>query len=211
MHLQEQARQADTGTEGEEMKERQIIFSTDMVKAILEGRKTQTRRVIRKPETYDNIRGCDFCCPYGQAGDRLWVRETWATEWEFNDYKPSLLPKRNPSDAVPFVPIAYTDTDWDGYRVGRTRPSIFMPRWASRITLEITEVRVERLQEITEEDAQAEGTLGIATHKPYPRQYRDSFEVLWDSIHDKGSPYKEHPYRWQLNPWVWCISFKELP
>ena len=204
------------------MKERPIIFSTDMVKAILEGRKTQTRRVIKpQPPRHWSIPPARFFqghfnewgakvsvdsikCPYGQAGDRLWVRETWATEWEFNDYKPSLLPKRNPSDAVPFVPIAYTDTDWDGYRVGRTRPSIFMPRWASRITLEITEVRVERLQEITEDDAEAEGCVtpywGDLAHQDLIGQ----FQNLWDSLNAKRG------YSWKSNPWVWVIGFKPV-
>jgi hypothetical protein len=191
-----------------------IIFSTDMVKAILEGRKTQTRRVIKPQPKFVPSSECgsgkdqweyhpvywyaedgpgrlmNRCCPYGQVGDKLWVRETFhATDighkvhYKVNDNNPTWM---------------------------KWTPSIHMPRWASRITLEITEIRLERLQEITEEDAEAEGirvidnTLEKIYSPPnYPDIHRDIFIGLWDSINGK-----KHP--WSSNPWVWVISFKML-
>ena len=179
------------------MKEHPIIFSTDMVRAILDGKKTMTRRVIKNPERYEHIRECDFCCPYGQVGDRLWVRETLViTGGRGSEY------------------VAYKA---DGYELDKGifpekwRPSIFMPRWASRITLEITEVRVERVQEITEEDAIKEGICvvdntedGIYSSPNYPDIHRDIFMYLWDSLNTKRG------YGWEVNPWVWVIEFKRV-
>lgn len=212
------------------VKERPILFSAPMVRAILDGRKTQTRRIVKAKDSdpercitlttlmanvnewreqngrwfgidgYDTLVFAD--CPYGQVGDRLWVRETcWVRQWgnTFNgigvDYKaggdPLHLPKRPKN-------------------VGRMccwRPSIHMPRWASRITLEITGVRVERLNEISRDDAIAEG-CGINSEGEWlneiecgiTRQQR--FRELWNSINGKDS--------WSANPWVWVISFKRL-
>jgi hypothetical protein len=195
------------------MKERPILFSGDMVQAILDGRKTQTRRVIKpQPEiitTHDysikllQIKGKgpwfegdpNRTCPYGVVGDRLWVREMWCTEHRLDDIKPSKIGE------AATVPIWYRATD-DLNSVslipGKWRPSIFMPRWASRILLEITDVRVERLQKISEADAVAEGAgyWGCDTV--------EVFRDLWDSINAKRG------YSWSSNPWCWCISFKKI-
>ena len=153
------------------MAEKPILFNGEMVRSILEGRKTQTRRVI-KPQPiiqhnpYDSSvlivcweknknhkvftppSGLIMDNPYAkEPGDLLWVRETWATLPQWDDTKPSMLP-------INGVPVYYTDDDFGEYR---KRPSIFMPRWASRITLRVNNVRVERVQNISEADAKAEG------------------------------------------------------
>lgn len=166
------------------MKERPIIFSGPMVRAILDGRKTQTRRIVKPqplavaapfhPEprggnrwvwmARDDAPGysyatADFRCPCGAPGDRLWVRETWAVSHAVDHMRPSELPKS--SDIV-----YYPGTQSIGGLM--RRPSIHMPRWASRITLEIVSVRVE---------------------------------MLWDSINAKRAP-------WSSNPWVWVIEFR---
>ena len=179
------------------MKERPIIFSGPMVRAILDGRKTQTRRVV-KPQP-DEVKdpnakvalitclrfyqaGKEHSCPYGAPGDRLWVRETFAME-------------------SPTCPVYLADQT-DKTTVERWKPSIHMPRWASRLTLEIVSVRVERSQDISEKDAAAEGC------EPKPEKDHDIFkftkgyETLWKSINGFGS--------WALNPWVWVIEFKKL-
>lgn len=190
------------------MKERPILFSAPMVRAILAGTKTQTRRVVRGPieylgpsggqddlsswgwffdgeeqhgymvlargmnERFDN--GCiSIPCPYGVPGDRLWVRETWRGEG------PGSVKYRADGDDVGSL---------------KWRPSIFMPRWASRIDLEVTEVRVQRVQEITREDAIAEG---VTTHDVF------GFMRLWDSINGKRAP-------WASYPWVWALTFKRV-
>jgi hypothetical protein len=203
------------------MAEHPIIFSTDMVKAILEGRKTMTRRVI-KPQPHIPILAHSVAiaelsrdllkrCPYGQVSDRLWVRETWATNDFFtgissNDLKELYYEQKG-------VQLFYrADCDpWHtkhGFTV-RWRPSIFMPRWASRITLEITELRVERLQEITDRDCEREGldnpcgyycdeAVGHVDHQGTI----NNFAKLWDKLNAKRG------YGWDTNPWVWVISFK---
>jgi hypothetical protein len=173
-------------------KARPIIFSVPMVRAILEGRKSQTRRIKRAHEniapgiTSDAIR-----CPYGQPGDLLWVRETWYS------------PPKPLNDCLGYA----ADGDHPHGCTYRKRPSIFMPRWASRLTLRITAVRVERLQEISAADSRAEGlewvapTYGVggiaASWNGDPVQ---SYRALWESINGKGS--------WDLNPWVWVIEFE---
>jgi hypothetical protein len=196
------------------MKERPVLFSGEMVRAILAGRKTQTRRLFRGASDLPG----DFFSPHGVPGDRLWVRETFA--W-------SDLPKapRRTDTGKPFVvyrangEIVASVGAFHGNGVQRMNwtPSIYMPRWASRIDLEITAVRCERLQDITEEDARAEGvapfyerfqsigrdqriTTGeLAADAPY----RASFAVLWDEINgDRAS--------WASNPWVWAIAFKRI-
>ncbi|MFB4877829.1 hypothetical protein ACE3LA_17165 [Enterobacter hormaechei subsp. xiangfangensis] len=211
------------------MKERGMIFNGEMVRAILDGRKTQTRRIINpQPEAtlsgslsgkwlnrplngllLPKIEDIAIHCPFGVVGDRIWVRETWA---RYNI-------DQNSHD------IAYratTPADWP--EEGRWRPSIHMPRWASRIMLEITDVRVERLQDISEEDAKAEGLaeitkdgslfkFGIPDRDGYPgaddngwpwteweRNPVDAYCKLWQSIYGEES--------WQANPWVWVIEFK---
>jgi hypothetical protein len=208
------------------MKERPILFSAPMVRAILAGTKTQTRRAWKMP------RGCDWysemggeregwfvdhgqpwwlhvseCrCPYGQPGDRLWVREAWRAVWSSDDEPP-----RSFDAAYRFWYEADAPLQ-DGY--GKLRPSIHMPRCASRITLEVTGVRVERLQDISEADAIAEGVDrfpgcrqdddAAAFNRIGPVDM-DSFPiarcaVLWESINGPGS--------WDANPWVWVVEFK---
>jgi len=192
-------------------KERPILFSGPMVRAILDGRKTQTRRVVKNQEWYnlkgeygDRLRSVDRC-PYGTAGERLWVRETWTP-----DHAPF----------YPHFPVAYradAGFDYERNERGETyspeqkawfpyrwRPSIHMPRIASRITLEITGVRVERLQDISESDAIAEG---VSNDMPIAWQTGDDtprgmFGELWESINGPDS--------WAANPWVWVIEFRKL-
>lgn len=191
------------------MKERPILFSGAMVRALLAGTKTQTRRVMRDQpcELLDFNRGAlsirvrgsvyqafspkfpPVRCPYGLPGDRLWVRETWA--------KPDMRSAGFP----PYVYAAeWPDADRPKHR---WRPSIHMPRAASRITLEVTGVRVERLQDISEADAAAEGIQEVVdagvNHDGTPR---DAYRALWASINGPGS--------WDANPWVWVVEFKRL-
>ena len=197
------------------MKEHPILFSTPMVQAILDGRKTQTRRVILNARPSDGfpLGKWKGYCPYGQVGDKLWVRETWATINCYDDTKPSELPHT--------VPFWFCDTNGDdptgcGDDKGKTRPSIFLPRWASRITLAITEIRVHRLQDISGKDAIAEGCgdIGIvpintAMMLTNTKTIKDCHRALaanlfnerWDSINGEKYP-------WERNPWVWAISFK---
>jgi hypothetical protein len=164
------------------MKSRPIIFSGPMVRAILAGEKTQTRRIIN-PQPYMNhdtrAAGDISTCPYGQPGDQLWVRETFMP-----------MPHLN-------AKAFYRATD----RLvgGKWKPSIFMPRDLSRIDLEVVAVRVERLQSITPQDAWKEGIsadgweTGSAIHE---------FRRLWESINGAGS--------WDLNPWVWVVEFRRV-
>jgi len=158
------------------MTERPILFSAPMVRAILDGSKTQTRRVWKMP------RGCDECRrPYGQPGDRLWVRETW----------------RSYPDGIVYR-ADYRDTDFADAVHAPWRASIHMPRSASRIELEVTGLRVERLQDISEADANAEG-VKHSLHLPGGRFARENFAHLWWTIHGDES--------WEANPWVWVVSF----
>lgn len=222
------------------MSDRPILFSGAMVRAILAGHKTQTRRIVRtiagtsgvplvplprqgsaiyldqsgrgvglewapysgsgfQPWPADRI---DEACPYGGPGDRLWVRETWRPmSWD------RLAPTRG--EEIEYAADRAVDDDTDG---PRWRPSIFLPRWASRLTLEIRSVRVERLHAITEDDARAEGIDGQAAiparingkrgsvHCFGPDATRKAFALLWDGINGKRAP-------WASNPWVWCIGF----
>ena len=200
------------------IKERPIIFSGDMVRAILAGRKTMTRRVVKiatHPQAervqhfeglhwdwlrYDGLRLSTFKCPFGKTGDRLWVRETFRLS-DPNDcacYEPCRCRSGQPMYRADGH---YHDMEY------KWKPSIYMPRWSSRITLEVTGVRVERLQDISEEDAQAEGApleLGVLerTILGAKARYRSGFVRLWESINGPGS--------WDANPWVWCVSFKRV-
>ena len=179
-----------------------------MVRAILDGRKTQTRRVIK--EKLMRGEGAHVNnCPYGKPGDRLWVRETWQgplfydeipEDWNSDKYKtPEYCYYKASGDSCDF-------TDSDDNFVERWSPSIHMPRWASRILLEVTNVRVERLQDISEEDAIAEGVdgeneaakIGAEWYEKPKRAYRR----LWKSINGTGS--------WDLNPFCWVIEFKVI-
>lgn len=235
------------------MRERPILFSAPMVRAILGGKKTQTRRVVktrchRRPllnlVTGTAIFGCspgvpheEVRCPYGVPGDRLTVKEA---AWMWCERRPNGLtatarekylyvPLREApvvyaaeAASKPRTPIVSPDTGnpW-GWRLKIGR---FLPRWASRITLEVTGVRVERLQDISNRDAMAEGiaqtwgdfmgnppqwALDSITEYGAPgshlydnRQSRENFQLLWESIHGTGS--------WDANPWVWVVSFKRV-
>jgi hypothetical protein len=203
-----------------EVRERPILFSGPMVRAILDGRKTQTRRVIRSPEKYTGIRECGFCCPHGQPGDRLWVRETWIVGHPAGEEGQwSVLRPTGHTDRDGRVFYRATFKEPDPNEAGRMiwRPSIFMPRWASRLTLEITDVRVERLQEITREDVRAEGvpdTYGEGADQRFPEMephvwdnmtWREQWAYCWDSINAK----RDHG--WDANPWVWVIGFNLVP
>lgn len=173
------------------MKERPILFNGEMVRAILDGRKTQTRRAV-KPQPHDMSAGDYYFgdwvsnAAYGQPGDRLWVRETY---------------RESPHSGL----IYQADHRYEGYP---WTPSIHMSRWASRITLQITGVRVERLQEISEEDAKAEGCISTAKLTADGSDYSglyayDAFCDLWDSLAKPGMALAD-------NPWVWVIEFKRI-
>jgi hypothetical protein len=181
-----------------------------MVRAILAGQKSQTRRVI---DTQPNARGLwprgtapgPADCHYGKPGARLWVRETWRTAKSLNHLSPAQI-EAQARDAGctrgPFAPVLYVA---DGHALtadipeggwGKTRVSIHMPRWASRITLEVTEVRVQRLQGISEDDARAEGVGESAfVHEGNPE--------IWAEFGPERSGCS-----WAANPWVWAVSFK---
>ncbi len=194
------------------MKERPILFNGEMVRAILEGRKTQTRRSIKWPKEYqvDNAameriaaRNDPFAlrrCPYGQSGDRLWVRETFAivpkTAYAMSEGVQQTIRPNDNHDAAIFR------AGWERSTGGlRWRPSIHMPRWASRITLEITNVSIERLQDISESDAAAEGfDLPPAEGQNFKFKALHNFKFTWNQI------YKN----WEQNPWVWVIEFKRI-
>lgn len=191
------------------MKVRPILMNGDMVRAVLEGRKTQTRRVVRLPDKdgsgddrfvfRDSAAKTRFVdCPYGQTGDLLWVRETFQySDWpEWEDRTMFYRADRH----------GQSELDERGLK---WKPSIHMPRWASRLTLEITDVRVERLQEISEEDAIAEGIDGPMCQQflktsPSRHDLRPAavhgFAGLWGQINGDLS--------WRANPWVWVIEFK---
>jgi len=220
------------------MKERPVIFNSEMVRAILNGRKTQTRRALnwkRQPYTEmaerddgslwpwaeDGERGGDiwFSCPFGEVGDRLWVREAYQGPLFNFDQMETYLEDTSKFERPEFCEYRadggktpeYYDAD-DNLRYG-WKPSIHMPRWASRITLEITAVRVERLQGISEEDAKAEGVKPAGDMLPdYPDTFltpkgdfataKVAFQRLWQSIYGAES--------WRANPWVWVIEFRRV-
>ena len=204
------------------MNARPILFNAPMIRAILANTKTQTRRIF-KPDrmTWDAngryttyaMRGGELSttgsgpfkpsswlhyCPYGQPGeDRLYARETWAAPHAYDHLPPRLIPQ----DAR----IHYAATEDRGGLLWR--PSIHMPRWASRITLEVTGVLVERLQEISYEDARAEGVEfwrndGTLTELPPCSEHRYAFEDLWTSINGADS--------WNANPFVWVVTFRRI-
>jgi hypothetical protein len=216
------------------LKERPILFSGPMVKAILEGRKTQTRRVI-KPQPGDvkfyapagqwgerendwmfsrkalpdgeNTTGIELInCLYGKPGDRLWVRETLRRDPNGNVW---YYAAGKPEDWVTVKPENHTASlVWAVHKEGDICVSIHMPRWASRITLEITSVRVGRIMDISEADARDEGA-GISLHEfPQwdgdPNCYRKLFRERWNSLNGKRG------FGWEKNPWVWVVEFKRL-
>jgi len=203
------------------MKERPILFSAPMVRAILDGSKTQTRRVIKaqpNPGEWplldiaidmrgnrvgaavwwmdeNNQHGDERLCPYGQPGDRLWVRETFTATRD----RETIIYRADPLYADMLRGDLGRDWAWTS--------SIHMPRWASRILLEVTGVRVERIQDISEEDAKAEGasptlTSLDATQFGAVGTCREGFRQIWESINGEKS--------WDANPWVWVIEFKRI-
>ncbi|WP_155005631.1 hypothetical protein [Klebsiella michiganensis] len=225
------------------MKERGMIFNGEMVRAILDGRKTQTRRPVKFP-VHDKNLGCELAgnelagelsagnylnSAFGKPDYRIWVRETWGVVSHELDEDGRIQPwtPDRPATAIHEMPFGngyysghaiyaadgdFTWGDDDGYEDGRScwKPSIHMPKAASRILLEITDVRVERLNSISQEDAQAEGLeltgwrptysdpdSGGEVMTPY-----DNFAELWSSIYGDES--------WQANPWVWVIEFKRV-
>ena len=247
-------------------KERPILFRAPMVRAILAGTKTQTRRVVKQHKAFEEwgVKGPDDAydattdddgqgfflvagdhgyagpvpCPYGQPGDRLVVRETWQYAGFTDDGEPFIAYKADGARKLcDTSPLEWADRIEDvfanlsepsNYNIDQRaadrkwRPSIHMPRWASRIKLEIVSVRVERLNDISEADALAEGIAGDSFEfhgQPFFRDYRltdaeaetqpalttarDSFYSLWESINGHGS--------WDVNPWVWVVEFRRLP
>lgn len=234
------------------MKERPILFNTEMVNAVVEGRKTQTRRIIKPQPVFKEGTGfhwkgamygigsdyaetvsnfTNYSCPVGRVGDRLWVRETFCMGRIEEDDNPFLWPKPlyvdnyEGQDAYPIYKqmvvkenIVHEDVIWS--------PSIHMPRSASRIMLEITKIRVERLNDISEKDAIAEGVEPVVVpdnipveggytrdnremwkgYKNHARAYRDtakdSFMSLWQEIYGTQS--------WDSNEWVWVVEFKRI-
>ncbi|EJI1712707.1 hypothetical protein [Escherichia coli] len=200
------------------MKERGVVFNDDMVRAILEGRKTQTRRpvknvradnclVIRKPTkkrngVYTHVMDAPEhgLCPFGNVGDRIWVRETFNAFWLDNDVIQEIKDGVSLASELCDYKADYSDSSKPAE--GWT-PSIHMPRWASRILLEITDVRVERLHDMSEADAKAEGA-SPATYKITPPEvvYRVGFGDIWRGIYGQEN--------WLSNPWVWVIEFKRI-
>ena len=212
-----------------------------MVRALLDDTKTQTRRVVKpQPAAGQGMVNASYCghpnlwlrdgacdpadpakewhCPYGQPGDQLWVRETWGARFShadfggvalhWNDLRGPLKKYRTHQNLALYAMSA------NGQYCGGWIPSIHMPRWASRITLEITGVRVERLQDISEADAMAEGCTknhnGYFWGGPHPESglkqlatAQSAYQDLWESINGPGS--------WDVNPWVWVIEFRRLP
>jgi hypothetical protein len=198
-------------TTATEVKERPVIFSGPMVKAIIEDRKTQTRRVVKYSPFEPNDEGLgrhiithNIPCPYGKPGDRLWCRETWRPQHPYD----------LPGQEKPIYAADWTPEEFEQI-YGKTwgwKPSIFMPRWASRITLEVVNVRVERLQEISEADAIAEGVytneqalqkLGLPADTKLQGTCVDKYRIVWESINGKKYP-------WASSPWVWVVEFKKV-
>lgn len=197
------------------VKERPILFSGPMVRAILDGKKTQTRRVVKLDAELKG-RGCAslkdafpdnslaahlkvqgpndtrhrLYCPYGYKGERLWVRETWRVrggqEYEYQRHQPSVVYKASsePGDLGPW------------------KPSIFMRRWASRITLDIQTIRVERLHQISPADVYAEGVGDFVSQNPDVAS--EMFARLWNKINEARG------CGWATNPWVWVIEFRRV-
>jgi hypothetical protein len=229
------------------MRERPVLMNGAMVRAVLDGRKMQTRRLVKlppapnhlgewKPDTFGgtDARGREhpeqpciwhtrtghcIACPLGAVGDRLWVKETWQHyDWS-EDGEPCLRYAADCATIWPAVPDDATAeqlhdrwialSDPANYRIDnaardrRWRPAIHMPRWASRLMLEITDVRVQRLQDISREDAKAEGVDPAIVGGIRGACYREAFAQLWDSVNGADA--------WDANPWVWAITFRKAP
>lgn len=206
------------------MTERGILFSAPMVRALLAGTKTQTRRLVRDQSVpgrtltgFRQHHGREHgyeprTCPYGARGDRLWVRETWRITDDIAGRDVMEYRAGGTRMVVDGPAIAHGEHQITSVAVP-WRPSIFMPRWASRITLRVTAVRVERLQDISEDDAKAEG---VVAGEPMPAlvngkrgevrafTHRDQYALLWNAINGKRAP-------WASNPWVWVVMFEVQP
>lgn len=220
------------------MRERPILMTPENAQKCHEGTKTQTRRIIRVPSWasdddmlklsiqrpatgiayyVDGMPVKRLTCPYGVVGDRLWVREAWQEKaWTLTQLNSAglLNAPMKPKETYLNEPIYAIHRGGYNYKIGdpgRWFPSIHMPRWACRTVLEITDVRVERLQEINLEDCQSEGVRCESyTGPPYCTWcsgheapcHRDAYKTLWESINGVGS--------WALNPWVWVLCFKKV-
>lgn len=232
------------------MRERGMIFNAEMVRAILDGRKTQTRRIVKGVD--GAVKFCPECdingedifvvlgekdhtgmnpvlgatsCPFGAVGDRIWVREAYRFPASLDDASPAGVGEMAVATGYrkPWAPTFYEFTGtfsdgWKGFETppkvsgaGKLRPSIHMPRWASRITLEITDVRVERLNSIHDVDAMREGIQNLTTcsHADFgipgvvnAQHPVRAFQLLWESIYGADN--------WKANPWVWVIEFKRV-
>lgn len=232
------------------VRDRPILFSGPMIRAILDGKKTQTRRVVKpqppQPEQVRAKAGIDFAlfqrddtpgiwyvegpvwavrqlmdppiptpswtCPYGEPGERLWVRESFYCDHCFvGDYERTAAGSRSACEAEWREMVFYGEArddwkgcEWDGGVPG-LKPSIHMPRWASRLTLEMTDVRVQRVQEISEPDAYAEGIETGTVVQDFGMDHaRPAFRTLWDSLNAKRG------HSWESNPWVWCLTFRRV-
>ncbi|EPH3384561.1 TPA: morphogenetic protein [Klebsiella oxytoca] len=221
------------------MKERGMIFNGEMVRALLDDRKTQTRRPVRFPVLDKNL-GCELAgnelagelsagnylnSAFGKPGDRIWVREAYRFPASLDDVSPTGVGEMAVATGYrkPWAPTFYEFTGtfsdgWTGFETppkvsgaGKLRPSIHMPRWASRITLEITDVRVERLNSIHDVDAMREGIQNLTTcsHADFgipgvvnAQHPVRAFQLLWESIYGADN--------WKANPWVWVIEFKRV-
>lgn len=197
--------------ERKSVKARPILFSAPMIRALLAGTKTQTRRAVRPQPECGFIVGSPGspACPYGLTGDLLYVKESWRTAKSLDDLDGTNIADkclnagyRKPWTPMQFEADGYRCSNWRGFgsgdeiaTPGRYRHARFMPRWASRLTLRITDVRVQRLQEISNDDSIAEGIED-------QRAPRMQYCKLWESINGAGS--------WAANPWVWAISFEVI-
>jgi hypothetical protein len=190
------------------MSERGIIFSKPMVLALQAGIKTQSRRKLKFQPDHSGDLPPLSSCPYGQPGDRLWVREAWRTLREYDDRPPGKMPHT--------APLRYeADGQCHGsqFEPGRLRQGLFMPRWASRMELEIRNIRLQPLQDITDQEAVAEGVRVIRNgvkEDDYLADEEDEdllgavdlYRAVWESLHGVGS--------WDANPWVWVMEFQTV-
>ena len=192
------------------MKERPIIFSGEMVRAILDGRKAMTRRVIKYYQfDFRQAPATSTECPYGQPGDRLWVRETWSgplyPQGDRIFYKANgVEDDSGERDGWWFdIPGKKGEEEFIPNFKANWKSPLFMPRWASRILLEITAVRVERIKDIAGKDIEAEGIpVDFTISGAFSALHK--FHELWDSLNAKRG------YGWDANPWVWVISFRRI-
>lgn len=210
--------------------EKPILFSTPMIQAILAGQKVQTRRVVKyhhhshiaewsvfdhpdfplyvPHDRFGRVFGEGIKCPYGKVGDTLWVREKWYDDFGLPRNEQEIADR----EGVYYRADGEASTQFEDYADLKWKPSIFMPRWASRINLLIKDIRVERLQDISEGDAKAEGVSPIGVPIVNPENghhlgdepsYKYGFMELWDKINGKKYP-------WESNPWLWVIEFEVM-